>query len=599
MPHHALSTAIARASRSIGFPSEVELAEGGLLSQFIQTKDETAFAELVRRFGPMVLGVCRRITGDRHHAEDAFQAAFIVLARRASDVRPREGLRVWLYGVAVRTARRARSMSIQLRAHELGVPSLPDRPAEPEEPLDSDRLRILDEEVCALPDHLRVAVVLCELEGQSRKDVAGKIGIPEGTLSSRLAAARKRLAERLSQRGIALSTVAFTTSLGQIASAQPSVALITKAALAATRDFIPASVAALSEGVLRIMFLNKLKTTIPLALMAAGLLVCATVVAVRPSTPPLLIAATHTDQPAAKDDAKPQPKGPNKLLFYRAGQLTLIDPDGKNELKVGEDRGKLHTEFARLSPDGKKLAVVIQTYKGDTPEDERKLYVRDLAELRPGKGIDLDVSCQLFAWSPDGSYIVASDHPYLAKGDRLTANHTLVNVKTKEKKSLKLPDDHIITDWTPDGKYLLTHCFGQPSGIFLMNMDGTEHKALVENAGFGRVSPDGTRVLYRTFLSPKKQEDRQDVNVLNIASGNITKVAELPLSSYMGSCCWSPDGKRIAYTWIDLHDEFWSKIEPHLVVCDLDGKNPKTIVSDQMQLNSFQWNSTYNQVDWR
>src|SRR5436309_7006062 len=165
MPHPALSAAVTRAARVAAPPPEADATDGRLLGRFVAGRDEAAFAELVRRLGPMVLGVCRRVAGDGHLAEDAFQAAFVVLARRAADVRPREAVRGWLYGVAARVAREARSVSARRRAREVCVPSVPDRAAELTETPDADALRVLDEEVAALPDHLRAAVVLCELGG--------------------------------------------------------------------------------------------------------------------------------------------------------------------------------------------------------------------------------------------------------------------------------------------------------------------------------------------------------------------------------------------------------------------------------------------------
>jgi RNA polymerase sigma factor (sigma-70 family) len=621
MPYPALSAALARASRSVRPSPESEATDGGLLTRFIQTKDETAFAELVRRLGPMVLGVCRRITSDSHLAEDAFQAAFIVLAQRANDVRPREGLRGWLYGVAVRTAKRARAVSIHHRAHEIAVPSLPDRPAELAESSDTDAIRVLDEEVGALPDLLRIAVVLCELEGQSRKDVAEKLRIPEGTLSSRLAAARKRLAERLRQRGIILSAAGLSAALAQLASAQPSGALVARAAIAATRETIPAHVAELSQGVLRIMFLDKLKTSIPLALVVAGLLTCGAVAVALsqpPATPPraqipksLLFVATPTDPPPAKVEPKPLPKGPNKLVFYRAGYLTTIDPDGKNEEKVSEKI--VGGANLRLSPDGKTLALFMVGFEIPPRADAvgepwHKLYTRGLSENE--SMTDLETYCQICAWSPDGTKIAATD---IVEGpDKKPATvHYLVDVKTKEKKELKLPDNHVITDWARDGKHILTISMiikdAKPNGLCLMNMDGTEYKRLTDGKEMlvsGQISPDGTRVLCRALqpLSVEKPNQfRIEMLILDIVSGKKTPVADLPLNGDVWSFCCSPDGKRIAYTWRQKHEGKPEEVavketESHLVVCDSDGKNQKTIASEKGQ---GQWITTIGEVDWR
>ncbi|HEV3438158.1 MAG TPA: sigma-70 family RNA polymerase sigma factor [Gemmata sp.] len=613
MPYPALSAALARASRSVHPSPESEATDGGLLTRFIQTKDETAFAELVRRLGPMVLGVCRRITGDSHLAEDAFQAAFIVLAQRANDVRPREELRGWLYGVAVRTAKRARAVSIHHRAHEIAVPALPDRPVELAESPDTDAIRVLDEEVGALPELLRIAVVLCELEGQSRKEVAGKLRIPEGTLSSRLAAARKRLAERLHQRGIILSAAGLSAALAQLASAQPSGALVARAAIAAIRETIPAHVAALSQGVLRIMFLDKLRTSIPLALVVAGLLTCGAV-AVALSQPPaippraqiaksLLFIATPTDPPSAKVEPKPLPKGPNKLLLYRTGYLTMMDPDGKNEKKVSEDRGKFHFAYGQLSPDGKMLATLTLT-QAENRDPKLTLHVRELDDKDPGT--DLGITCRYFTWSPDGSQIAATD---VVVEPNLKFVHHLVDVKTKEKKKLKLPRNHLITDWTRDGKYFLTTAVTEKDGkrstrIHLMNMDGTEHKVLTnekEGSAGGRISPDGTRVLcaYQPTPAPSSME----LCVLVVDTGKTISVRDFPPienGALMGFC-WSPDGKRIAYAWKEKQDgkpaDLTSKeTESHLTICDPDGKNPKIIVSEKAE---SPWIISIGQVDWR
>src|SRR5262245_14764124 len=167
------------------------MTEGQLLDCFLASRDEAAFEALVRRLGPMVLGVCRRILGDPHDVEDAFQATFLVAVRKAASVRPRELFGNWLYGVAYRTALVARARIIRRRAREKQFEDLPHPPqVEPESSWQELR-PFLDQEVSRLPDKYRLPVVLCDLEGRSRQEVARQLRLPEGTVSSRLAAARK------------------------------------------------------------------------------------------------------------------------------------------------------------------------------------------------------------------------------------------------------------------------------------------------------------------------------------------------------------------------------------------------------------------------
>jgi RNA polymerase sigma factor (sigma-70 family) len=601
-----------------------------LLNLFIANRDGEAFTELLRRHSGLVFGVCRRVTGNHHLAEDAFQAVFVVLATKAAAVRPPNAVAAWLHGVAWRTAMRARTMADRRRRREAVVSALPE-PIQHESVEMSDALAILDEEIVRLPEHYRLPLVLCELEGQSRKDVAGKLRIPEGTISSRLAAARKRLAGRLRQRGVALSIAALSAALAQAVSAQPPVALIARAALAATRETIPVPVAELSQGVLRIMFLNKLKTTVPIALMAAGLLAYAVVAAVPPSEPPepphtatakpLLYVAAHADPPPAKVEPKPLPKGPNKLLFYQSGFLNTIDPDGKNETKLNEERAdfiksqyaRLNRETMRLSPDGKYLAFSFRTEGFDKQlllNPRCKLHVRELAEK--GLGTDLDILCESFVWSADGSQIAVTDWTEEPDHQRLRV-HYLVDVKTKEKKPLKLPDSHVIRDWTRDGKYLLTNSSVMKEGkrlnrIHLLNLDGTEHKALTDentNASGGRISPDGTRVLC-TIPSPKEKQTpwRSDLYVLHIDTGKLTPVADIAVNGSLVSSCWSQDGKQIAYVWQERYiskaddkseDLFSHSVETHLMICDEDGKNHKSLTFTK----SIPGAVVMGGVDWR
>src|SRR5947209_5026354 len=169
-------------------------SDGRLLESFAHRGDQAAFEALVRRHGPMVLGVCRRVLGDVHAAEDALQATFLVLVRKAASIAKRELLGNWLYGVAYRTALKAKTAAARRRAKERQVRPMPN-PGNEEE-VWRELQPLLDQELSRLPDKYRIPVVLCDLQGKSRQEAARQLGCPEGTVSSRLARARVMLAKR-------------------------------------------------------------------------------------------------------------------------------------------------------------------------------------------------------------------------------------------------------------------------------------------------------------------------------------------------------------------------------------------------------------------
>jgi RNA polymerase sigma factor (sigma-70 family) len=249
--------------------------DGELLSRYLAGRDADAFAALVRRHGPMVLGVCRRVLRHHQDAEDAFQATFLVLLRKAATVRPRGMVGHWLYGVAYQTAVRARCWAAKRRGRETHLADAPE-PAVTEKDGWDDVRPLLDRELNALPAKYRAVVVLCDLEGKTRKEAAGELGWPEGTVAGRLARGRALLASRLARRGVTLSLASLVVALaGGRASACVPVPLTDATVRAAglfaespAAGVLSGHVAALTEGVLQAMLLNKIKKVAVLLLVA-------------------------------------------------------------------------------------------------------------------------------------------------------------------------------------------------------------------------------------------------------------------------------------------------------------------------------------------
>jgi RNA polymerase sigma factor (sigma-70 family) len=255
------------------------LTDGQLLGCFIDHRDDAAFAALVRRHGPMVWGVCRRLL-NQHDAEDAFQATFLVLVRKATAIVPRERVANWLYGVAYQTALQARRTAARRRGREKQVAQVPE-PAVPERDLCRDLQPLLHQELSRLPAAYREVIVLSDLEGKHRREIARHLGLPEGTVASRLARARAMLAGRLTRRGVALSVGTLAAVLSHDAASAsmppPLVSSTIQAASlfapgqAAANGVISAKVAALTGGVLRAMFLTKLRIAAAAVLVVASL----------------------------------------------------------------------------------------------------------------------------------------------------------------------------------------------------------------------------------------------------------------------------------------------------------------------------------------
>jgi RNA polymerase sigma factor (sigma-70 family) len=275
-----ISEAISHLRRTVLSCDGAGLTDGQLLEAFISRRDEAALAVLVKRHGPMVWGVCRRILRNYHDAEDAFQATFLVLVRKAASIASRELLANWLYGVARQTALKARATAANRGGRERQVMEMPE-PVTTEPDLWNDLQPLLDQELSRLPDKYRIAIVLCDLEGKTRKEAARQLGVPEGTLAARVARARVMLAKRLTRHGLVMASGALGMMFSQeVASAGVPAAVVSStievASLFATGQAVASAVvstrvAALTEGVLKSMLLKKLGAAVVLMLAVGAL----------------------------------------------------------------------------------------------------------------------------------------------------------------------------------------------------------------------------------------------------------------------------------------------------------------------------------------
>jgi RNA polymerase sigma factor (sigma-70 family) len=259
-------------------PGPGGLTDAQLLERFVAERDEAAFEVLVWRHGPLVYNVCRRVLGHADDVEDAFQATFLALVRKAAAIRNRAALGGWLYQVAHRVALRALAARRPTEPYpdaDLAAPEASGASA------GCDLRPVLDEEVRRLPAKYRDAVVLFYLSGHTTEEAARQLGCPRGTVLSRLAWARERLRQRLARRGVALPAGALAAWLAREGASASAPALLTGSTVraatglatgkAAAAGVVSARAATLMEGALRSMFLTQLKTTAAVGVLATVL----------------------------------------------------------------------------------------------------------------------------------------------------------------------------------------------------------------------------------------------------------------------------------------------------------------------------------------
>jgi RNA polymerase sigma factor (sigma-70 family) len=322
-----------------------EVSDVVLLDRFVEQWDQAAFRDLVRRHGPMVLGVCRRILRDPHAAEDAFQATFLLLVRKASSIRKRESVGPWLHGVAQRVALEARGVAAR---RELPAPVHPEvSGVDNHDDLERDELHAaLQEELGRLPEKYRAPLVLCYIEGLPHESVARQLGWPLGTVRVRIARGRDLLGARLIRRGLTPAAVLVVLSLLPTTAAAVPLRLVEATVRAAARVVagekvargeIPARVVDLERNVRNAMHLTGLKwaTVISLAVIATGAGVAAIV--------PRALAAADDAAKVAAELKKLQ----GTWLFASFEQAGV-----KKEVQGNEEQIKIEGEVFSIWHDG-------------------------------------------------------------------------------------------------------------------------------------------------------------------------------------------------------------------------------------------------------
>jgi Tol biopolymer transport system component len=364
---------------------------------------------------------------------------------------------------------------------------------------------------------------------------------------------------------------------------------------------VPAAVAHIARGVQRAMMLETMRRRLGWGLglvLLVGLGAWLLAPVGQAATPPPLPQAVKAQKPA-----EPKPAGPGKLYFFRQGRICAMPPDGKGEEYLNLTVQNHPPHHFRISPDGRWSAYGFQVENhqgpGDIPE---RVHVRGFGTKAPERYLGVD-GIQ-WCWSPDSkTLLVVSFDPNTGPA------HTLVDIAEGTKTPLKLSPGHIVTDWFPDGKTLLTTVFvdgPQPKAqLYRVGRDGGNPQPITDgsqNAFMGQVSPDGQQILFISQERP--QAETNFLCVVGAAGGKVMRVTQ-ELNASIQGYCWSPDGKRIAFAWRQVHqvpaggkpqDLGDKETESFLILADPDGKNPVTLLTEK---GKGQWHITLMDVSWR
>jgi RNA polymerase sigma factor (sigma-70 family) len=564
-----------------------------LLQAFADRQDQAAFAMLVRRHGPMVLNVCRRVLHQHHDAEDAFQATFLVLARKAASVRRSQALAGWLYGAAHRMALSMRRAAVRRRQHEAKVTGMAS--TNPSTELAWREVQaLLEDEIQRLPEKYRMAFVLCCLEGKSRADAAGLLGVREGTLSSRLDQARKRLQSRLDRRGVSLSTVLAVAALTDPAKALGLSAITARAAVAlaagkaAAAGVISARVAGLVEQGSRALFTSKLKLA-PLLLAACVAAAGAGLVAGQPFADPPL-AGEPAQQPAppappaevtpGRTDVNGDPLPAEALarlgtLRFRPGSFIaslFFAPDGKTlvaqgadgticvlNLATGRHVRRIQTgdgtrrRFSPMSDDGRWMILNPERVNGRI-DTEAAL---ELWDCTTGQKVRTFGKAPYISGllSPDGKALAALRYDSVVEMWDPHTGHLVRSWKTQDEPGYDL---YFRARFTADGKWLVTghkgkvvRCWDVATGVRLHEFTNVLTTTLFAVSPQGVLAVDGTD--YTAMRNTGGESTEARVRLFDVVTGKERQpLIARQKKNALGQPGWlmagefSPNGKLLA-----------------------------------------------------
>jgi RNA polymerase sigma factor (sigma-70 family) len=585
-------------------------SDAELLDAYAGSGDARAFEVIVRRHGPMVLGVCRRVLRHDHDADDAFQATFLVLAHKAKSVSPSAALAAWLHGVARRTSLRARSRAARRAAVERQVPP---RTADPA-PAELDPA--LDEELGRLPERYRVPIVLCDLEGRLRSDVAAALGCAEGTLSARLTRGRRLLADRLRCRGVTVPAALAATAVAE--------SLVSAAARFAlppigTQGVSP-NVGSLAKGVMTVMALKKLVMlgAIVVALVAAGLAVGA--VGRNPAPAPVpgpVVQEPPPRAPAQPVTLKGHTKAVSAVTWAANGKAMATASDDRTVRVWDAGTGKQTASLTGVAREGyggpvvaftADLKVVAVNYWGAitirTVADD-KVIARIDPILDRGQKSAFRPDVFALAFSPDGKQL-ATAGSVAAVGGGHGLPGGIVVVWDAETGKLVHKSDVLSTaassvGWSADGKRYVAGTNGAggelPEAGEVRVWDAETGRSLHSfkvkpevnqgewaSAGDVAFAPDGKRVAAPVTAGSRGapaglliDDTGASVRVWDLETGKGTQPVK-GLKASVGRVAFSPNGKLLATAGGDKMVRVWDA-ESGKELAALPGPDRVTVVA--------------------